>query len=86
MNLDKELHKDAYPYAPEGKLSQWMETLEYKRRVSVRNRENAQALNLEQEICYVFRELEIRKRRKEIHEKYMRNRYKNRAKTPRNRV
>jgi hypothetical protein len=84
MNLDKELHKDAYPYAPEGKLSQWMETLEYKRRVSVRNRENA--LNIEQEICYVFRELEIRKRRKEIHEKYMRNRYKNRAKTPRNRV
>ena len=84
MNLDQEINKDAYPYIPEGKLSQWIELLEYKRRLSLRNREDVRDLELE--ICYVFRELEIRKRRKEIHEKYMRNRYRNRAKPPRNRV
>jgi len=84
MNLDQELSRDAYPYASEGKLSQQIESLEYKRRVSLRKRENVH--NLEKEICYVFRELEIRKRRKEIHEKYMRNKYRNRAKSSRNSV
>ena len=90
-NFDnQDLARESYPYVTEGKLSYWSKTLENRRRSNLKKGNRSAALVAEIEICYVFRELEVRKSRREIHEKFMReknkNKFQNRAKGARNRV
>ena len=87
---NQDLSRESYPFVSENKLSYWMKYLENRRRSNLKKGNRTSAQVAEIEICYVFRELEIRRYRREIHEKYMReknkNKFQNRAKTQRNRV
>lgn len=87
---NQEFSRESYPYIAEGKLNYWIKSLENRRRSNLKRGDRKTALEAEIEICYVFRELEVRQRRREIHEAYMREKNKkkfdNRAKHGRNRV
>ena len=76
---------ESIPYVREEKLKREVATLETKKGMILRDKSKAKAqqstlLMLEKEICYIQRELEIRERRREAHEKFLRKRSESRAK------
>jgi len=62
-------------YMPDRKVEQLLERFRLRRRTS----NKAFHKDLEEEICYIFREYEIRKRRKMAHQDYLKKKHARRA-------
>ena len=63
-------------YLPDRKVEQLLEKYKFKRRTS----KSEFHKDLEEEICYIFREHEIRRRRKTAHQDYLKKKGFRRAK------
>ena len=61
------LNMENVEYMPDRKVEQLLERYKLKRRTSRREFHK----DLEEEICYIFREYEIRKRRKMAHQEFL---------------
>ena len=61
------LNMENVEYMPDRKVEQLLERYRLKRRTSRREFHK----DLEEEICYIFREFEIRRRRKSAHQEYL---------------
>ena len=76
---------ESITYVREEKLKREVSTLESRKGMILRDRKKAKEqqgtlLMLEKEICYLQRELEIRDRRRQAHEKFLQKRAEKRAK------
>jgi len=73
---------ESIKYLPDRKVEMLLERYRLRRRTSPREFSK----DLEEEICYIFREYEIRKRRKLAHQDYLKKNGLRRAKQHTNRV
>ena len=73
---------ESIKYLPDRKVEMLLERYKLRRRTSPREF----AKDLEEEICYIFREYEIRKRRRLAHQDYLKKNGFRRAKPHQNRV
>ena len=70
------INAESISYLPDRKVEQLLEKYKFKRR----NSRSEFHKDLEEEICYIFREYEIRKRRKIAHQDYLKKKGYRRAK------
>jgi len=73
---------DRVKYMPDRKVENLLERYKLKRRTANR----AFHKDLEEEICYIYREHEIRRRRKKAHEEFLEKKNQRRAKSYKNSV